>query len=180
MNLYLFSTVCLSILKAKTDHFPVATTTIRNDIQTMKTVYEIFCQTTPALRNVKGLLFPFVFQAILPEWMNKGFPNVLGLENCTEPLIILNWSITWLHAEDDRLVRSTVRRMLEQIDTAAAEINASHPYRFMNYCAEWQRPYEGSGGANRELMRDASQKYDPDGLFQTGCSGGFKLDFLSK
>ena len=151
------------------------TTTIRNDAGTMKTAYTIFCRATTKLRHVKGLLFPFVFQAILPGWINKGYPNVLGLEGCTEPLIIINCSVTWAEGNDDNLVRSTIRSTLEQIDTAAAARKSDHPYRFMNYCMEWQRPYEGCGKENLKLMREASQMYDPDALFQTGCAGGFKL-----
>jgi hypothetical protein len=85
------------------------TTTIRNDVETMTAAYAIFCQTTTKLRHVRGLLFPFTFQAILPGWMNKGYPNVLGLEGCTEPLIIINCSLTWAKAKDDELVRSTIR-----------------------------------------------------------------------
>ncbi|RYP21127.1 hypothetical protein DL765_002416 [Monosporascus sp. GIB2] len=156
------------------------TTTIRNHAETMKAAYDIFCQTTTNLRHVKGLLFPFTFQAILPAWMNKGDPNVLGLEGCTEPLIILNCSVTWAEAKDDELVRSTIRHTLEQIDAAAAARQSDHPYRFMNYCMEFQRPYEGCGEENLKLMREASQKYDPDGLFQSGLAGGFKLDINHK
>jgi hypothetical protein len=152
------------------------TTTIRNDAETMTAAYAIFCQTTTELRHVKGLLFPFTFQAILPGWMNKGHPNVLGLEGCTEPLIIIGCSVTWAEAKDDELVRSTIRRTLEEINAAAAARQSDHPYRFMNYCMEWQRPYEGCGEENLKLMREASQKYDPDGLFQSGRAGGFKLD----
>ena len=152
------------------------TTTIRNDVETMTAAYAIFCQTTTKLRHVKGLLFPFTFQAILPGWMNKGYPNVLGLEGCTEPLIIINCSLTWAKAQDDELVRSTIRHTLEQINAAAAARQSDHPYRFMNYCMEWQRPYEGCGEENLKLMREASRKYDPDGLFQSGRAGGFKLD----
>jgi hypothetical protein len=152
------------------------TTTIRNDAETMTAASAIFCQTTAKLRHVKGLLFPFTFQAILPGWMNKGYPNVLGLEGCTEPLIIINCSLTWAKAKDDELVRSTIRHTLEQINAAAGARQSDHPYRFMNYCMEWQRPYEGCGEENLKLMREASRKYDPDGLFQSGRAGGFKLD----
>jgi hypothetical protein len=143
------------------------TTTIRNDLETMRAAYGIFCETTAKVRYVKGLLFSFTFQAILPEWMNKGFPNIFGLEGCTEPLIIIGCSVTWAKAEDDELVRSTVRQTIDKINVAAAAKKTSHTYRFVNYSMEWQRPYDG--------LREASQKYDADGLFQTGCAGGFKL-----
>jgi len=91
-------------------------------------------------------------------------------------LIIINCSLTWAKAKDDELVRSTIRHTLEQINAAAAARQSDHPYRFMNYCMEWQWPYEGCGEENLKLMREASRKYDPDGLFQSGRAGGFKLD----
>lgn len=56
------------------------TTTIRNDLVTMTAAYGIFCETTTELRHVTKLFFPFTFQSILPEWMNKGYPNVLSLD----------------------------------------------------------------------------------------------------
>lgn len=152
------------------------TTTIRNDLETIKNAYDIFCETATELRRVNGLVLPFVFQAILPGWMNKGDPNILGLENCTEPLIIVNYSVTWTKPDDDEFVRLSIRRSLERIEAAAEARKASHPYRFTNYCMEWQRPYEGCGEENLKLMREASHKYDPTGLFQSGCAGGFKLD----
>ena len=151
------------------------TTTIRNDLETIKNAYAIFCETANELRHVNGLVLPFVFQAILPGWMNKGDPNIFGLENCTEPLIIINYSATWTKAEDDDFVRSTIRRSIERIEVAAEERKACHPYRFINYCMEWQQPYQGCGEVNLRLMREASYKYDPTGLFQSGCAGGFKL-----
>jgi hypothetical protein len=33
----------------------------------------------------------------------------------------------------------------------------------------------GYGQDNLEFLRQASIKYDPEGLFQKGCVGGFKL-----
>ncbi|TVY47459.1 hypothetical protein LOCC1_G002213 [Lachnellula occidentalis] len=124
------------------------TTTIRNDLGTMTAAYDIF-------------------------W----YPNVLSLEGCTEPLIIIGFSVTWMKAEDDELVRSTIRHAIQRIDTMAAARQSGHPYRFTNYCMEWQRPYDGCSEENLKLMREVSQKYDPAGLFQSGCPGGFKLDF---
>ncbi|QGA19072.1 hypothetical protein EYB26_006760 [Talaromyces marneffei] len=152
------------------------TTTIRNDLETIKNAYAIFCETTTELRRVDGLVFPFIFQAILPRWMNKGDPNIFGLEKCTEPLIIISYSVTWTKAEDDEFVRSTIRRSIERIEAAAEARKTGHQYRFINYCMEWQRPYEGCGEENLKLMHEASHRYDPTGLFQSGRAGGFKLD----
>lgn len=160
--------------------YEFSTTTIRNNLEAMTAAYAIFCEATAKLRHVRGLMFPFVFQSVLPGWMHKGHPNMLGLDGCTEPLIIMCCAVEWAKAEDDELVRSTVRDMLEQINVAAAARQADHPYRFMNYCMEWQRPYDGCGEENLNFMREISHKYDPDGLFQTGCVGGFKLDMVPR
>jgi hypothetical protein len=46
----------------------------------------------------------------------------------------------------------------------------------LNYCAEWQRPFESYGEENWQFLKEMSKKYDPEGLFQKGCVGGFKLD----
>jgi FAD/FMN-containing dehydrogenase len=58
--------------------------------------------------------------------------------------------------------------------------NTAHPYRFSNYSSEWQSPLRGYGADNMKLMQQVSQRYDPEGLFQTGCLGGFKLDRWDK
>lgn len=63
----------------------------------------------------------------------------------------------------------------EQIDAIAAAKGTGHRYRYLNYCAEWQRPFEGYGGENWRFLREVSRNYDPKGLFQRGCVGGFKL-----
>jgi FAD/FMN-containing dehydrogenase len=48
----------------------------------------------------------------------------------------------------------------------------------LNYCAEWQRPFEGYGRENWRFLQGVSRRYDPEGLFQRGCVGGFKLDVV--
>lgn len=68
--------------------------------------------------------------------------------------------------------------MLEEIEEVARQRGTGHPYRFMNYCMEWQRPFAGCGEENLRLMLmgRVSGRYDSDGFFQTGRAGRFKLD----
>lgn len=69
-----------------------------------------------------------------------------------------------------------MRYAVEMIDKIAAETNSGHQFRYLNYCDEWQRPFEGYGEENWRFLKEVSRKYDPDELFQKGCAGGFKLD----
>ena len=64
---------------------------------------------------------------------------------------------------------------IEQIDAFANKHGSSYTYRYLNYCGSWQKPLHSCGGTNLEFLKAVSQRYDPDGLFQRGCTGGFKL-----
>ena len=128
---------------------------------------------------MKGLVWTLVLQPLLPIWARKGDANPLGLHDCTDdPLIIVSFTVNWAEGQDDELVKKTTRRAVDQIDAMAAANHTGHRYRYLNYCAEWQRPFEGYGEENRRLLQEVSRRYDPDGLFQRGCVGGFKLDVV--
>jgi FAD/FMN-containing dehydrogenase len=151
------------------------TTTLRNNLETILAAHQIAKDCTPLIKHVKGGAHVMIFQTILPQWINRGTPNVLGLEDCKEPLIIVNFSVSWSDPKDDELMSRTTRDTITKIEEVAAAHNANHPYRFTNYASEWQRPLEGYGQKNIEFMQKVSREYDPNGLFQTGCLGGFKL-----
>jgi hypothetical protein len=72
-------------------------------------------------------------------------------------------------------VQPITHAAIEQIDEYAKEHGTVHRYRYINYCGSWQKPFEGYGRDNLEFMRYVSNKYDPEGLFQRGCVGGFRL-----
>ncbi|KAM0323663.1 hypothetical protein ACHAQA_008598 [Verticillium albo-atrum] len=161
---------------AKNNRNVYGTTTIKNDLATMRAVYQAWSDAIPSIKHVKDCMFIYVMQVVLPQWANKGDANVLGLEECKEPLIIVSFAVNWLLAKDDAAVQGAVRRSIEQIDEVAAASGTAHPYRFSNYASEWQRPLHGYGAENMRFMQGVSDKYDPEGLFRTGCLGGFKLD----
>ena len=83
---------------------------------------------------------------------------------------------SYFGGKDDELVRDITREAIEQIDAAAREKGTQHRYRYLNYCAKWQKPFNGYGQENLDFLRKVSREVDPDGLFQRGCNGGFKLE----
>lgn len=155
------------------------TVTIKNDTVTLAAAHAAYCDAFASIRrdHVKGLVFTLVLQPLLPDWVRKGDSNPLGLHDGTdEPLVIVSFTVNWDEGQDDDLVKTTTRRAVEQIDAVAAANKTGHPYRYLNYCQEWQRPFEGYGEKNLRLLQKVSRMYDPDGMFQKGCVGGFKLD----
>ena len=130
--------------------------------------------------HVKGLVWTLVLQPLLPDWARKGDANPLGLglhdgSPHDEPLVIVSFTVNWAERRDDDFVKMTTRRAIEQIDAVAVANRTGHRYRYLNYCADWQRPFDGYGAENRRFLHEVSRRYDPEGLFQRGCVGGFKL-----
>ena len=157
-----------------------ATTTIKNDLTTLAAVHAIYSDAIASIRRakVKGMLWTLVVQPLLPEWARKGDANPLGLDERTDncPLVIVSFTVNWAKSMDDDFVKATTRHAVEQIDATAEAKNTGHRYRYLNYCADWQRPFESYGAKNWFFLQDVSEKFDPEGLFQRGCVGGFKLD----
>ncbi|PQE16339.1 FAD binding domain-containing protein [Rutstroemia sp. NJR-2017a WRK4] len=154
-----------------------ATTTIKNDPATLTATHAVYRDAIVSLRaaNVKGLVWTLVLQPLLPDWVRKGDANPLGLHDVNEPLVLVNFTVNWDKSPNDELVQATTRRAIEDIERVAMKNGAAHPYRYLNYCAQWQRPFEGYGEENWKFLRDVRAKYDEGGLFRWGCGGGFKV-----
>lgn len=128
------------------------------------------------MRLVKGMTWTLILQPLLPVMARKGQPNSLGLGTRTESLVIVLFTVVWKNNTDDELVDQTTRGIVSSIDQYAASMGTADPYRYLNDCDSWQSPFDGYGAENKRFLQEMSRVYDPDGLFQRGCVGGFKLD----
>ena len=148
--------------------------TVRNDAATLHMALAAYRNAVSRVRQIKGISWTLVMQPLMPQWARKGDPNLLGLDT-SNPLVIVSFTVNWGSANDDEAVKSETRRTLEEIEAFAEKHNTAHPYRYLNYCAEWQQPFASYGEENWAFLKNVSRKYDPDGLFQRGCTGGHKL-----
>ncbi|PQE06712.1 FAD binding domain-containing protein [Rutstroemia sp. NJR-2017a BBW] len=146
-----------------------ATTTIKNDPATLIATHAVYRDAIASLRaaNVKGLVWTLFLQPLLPDWVRKGDANPLGLHDVDEPLVLVNFTVNWDKPANDELVQTTTRCAIEEIERVAMENGAGHPYRYLNYFAAWQRPFEGYGEENWKFLREVREKYD-EGV----CLGG--------
>ena len=168
----------LDNLAAKDVRQGTATTTVLNDPATLTTAHAAWEHAITALRarNVEGGSWTLVFQPVLPLWTRKGDPNPLGLDvGTSSPLVNVSLTVNWALARDDDFMEATIRSTIEAIEVFAGEHETGHPYKYLNYAASWQKVFEGYGKENHRFLQDVSRHYDPDGLFQQGCTGGFKL-----
>ncbi|EMD68056.1 hypothetical protein GGP41_001627 [Bipolaris sorokiniana] len=155
-----------------------ATTTIKNDVDTLTATHTVYHNAIQKIRqhNIKGMSWTLVLQPLLSTWTCKGDANPMGLDNKDEEaLVIISFTVNWALSKDDGIVEDITRAAIEQIDAYAQKRGTQHKYRYMNYCAKWQKPFDGYGEENLEYLQRVRKEVDPEGLFQHGCIGGFKL-----
>ena len=99
----------------------------------------------------------------------------MGLDSSGGPLVLCLLSVSWLAEADDTFISKTAKKLFDEIDKRAGEEGLAVGWKYLNYAAKWQDVIGGYGEVNRKKLQEASRKYDPDGLFQKGVPGGYKL-----
>ena len=142
-----------------------------------------------SLLDVKGLVFSLSFQpepqSILVPLSFTDSPtkgsndklagNSLGLTVADGDLVNVLLTVQWSSPSDDARVKAASQSLFSQAETFAKQNGFYNEYLYLNYAAEWQDPLAGYGSDSLAFLKGVSQKYDPTGLFQNLCEGGFKL-----
>ncbi|KAL8649135.1 MAG: hypothetical protein Q9210_004582 [Variospora velana] len=154
------------------------TRTYGNDPHFLARVFHIANQTLQSFPSTPGLVYALVYQplpsAITSHAAASG-GNPLGLDPADGPQVLAMQTIQWSNAASDDLINSAARKIWQQADELAVQVGLVREWVYLNYAAEDQDPLGSYGKKNLGKLREASRKYDPTGLFQTGVPGGFKL-----
>lgn len=154
------------------------TTTFKNDLSVLSAVYETYSRTISKIENVKGIIWSLTFQPIVPAITSKSAPkggNSLGLSPSDGPLVKALLLSFWSDASDDKLVNEVGGKFIDDVETIARAKGVYHKFVYLNYANRNQKPIDGYGAASKANLQAVSKKYDPQGLFQKGVPGGFKL-----
>lgn len=146
-------------------------TVFRPTAAIIETVYQLWISTTESIKNIPGIAYFLIFQRM--PVVESG--NSLGLEDSKDPLVLCLLSVTWTQAQDDATVNSVTQALIEKIDEATKAAGLFDRFKYLNYAASFQDPIGSYGPASKAQLRAVSKKYDPEGFFQTGVPGGFKL-----
>ncbi len=126
------------------------------------------------VKPVKGIAWALVFHTLPTSTTSKGKSNALGIDT-KKDLILAEISTSWKGEEDDAKVYKLANDILGKIETRAKQMGVFNRYKYLNYAQERQDPISGYGEESVAMLRRVSEKYDPHGLFQKRCVGGFKL-----
>ncbi|KAH9909566.1 FAD-binding domain-containing protein [Xylariomycetidae sp. FL2044] len=153
-------------------------TTVKADADTLKAAAKIFQKAIEPLKSIENVLLSFTLQPYPATLLRKSATqggNVLGLDPELGSLVSILFLTFWEHKEDDEKVMSTLREALAAIDREAEARKTLVPFKYLNYADTTQDPIGSYGVENVKKLQDVSGIYDPDGLFQKGVPGGWKL-----
>lgn len=149
------------------------------DPQLTTVILQIWAVETSSIANVTGILPALTLQVItLPQLqhMSRAGGNALGIENETQPLLLVNLNVMWSDSQDDGAVLQTQANIISRSTAAAAARGLDNPYVYMNYASQFQDPISSYGESNKARLIDVAKTYDPQGVFQRLQPGYFKLN----
>ncbi|KAI1120034.1 hypothetical protein F5Y10DRAFT_290424 [Nemania abortiva] len=102
--------------------------------------------------------------------------NILGIENQPVDGLLVVLVVMVSTREQEAFARSKTEEWAEKLTTFASTFeHGILPWIYMNYADRSQKVLQSYGADNVKKMKEVAAKYDPDGVFQNLCPGGFKL-----
>ncbi|KAK4501903.1 hypothetical protein PRZ48_007712 [Zasmidium cellare] len=101
--------------------------------------------------------------------------NILGIDKLKENAIVLLGSLAVNGIDQEALGRQKMLAWRRALEKYSEDVGAAVGYRYMNYADASQDVLASYGEENLKMMLKVSQKYDPEGVFQTRAPGGYKL-----
>lgn len=161
------------------------TITIKNDVSIVAKASELLFQLGKELQgHVSNGEFSthVAFQPIPRLYAEKAKAaggNVLGLDEYTYDAIMLQASASVKTAEMADWVRPRVQALVDDLRAFAVSRDGFVPWTYLNYAHSSQDVLRSYGPDNVRRIKAAAAKYDPKGVFQTLCPGGFKISAVN-
>ncbi|RYP42180.1 hypothetical protein DL768_010379 [Monosporascus sp. mg162] len=155
-----------------------ASITIKPDISLMETFHQKWQETLDVIKDAAGFIFTFGFHPLtkaLLENSEKAGGNAKAIPPSDGPLFVLLINPIWKLPEDDNRIFTAVDNLVAEFRALASEKGLLHRYIFPNYAYQNDDIIAGYGEESVSKLRETSKKYDPEGIFQKGVPGGFKL-----
>jgi hypothetical protein len=146
-------------------------------------VYEIWNSSVAGITGICGINWAMTIQPFPGAFSNQTAElggNSLGLSPTAGPQTLFLLSYNWASPSDDATVIAAAQALIAAVDNATTAAGHFVPFKYLNYAASWQNPIAGYGTASVARLHAVSHKYDPHGLFQTACPGGFKVSAVSR
>ncbi|KAI5923890.1 hypothetical protein F4810DRAFT_666425 [Camillea tinctor] len=158
----------------------------KNDKRVMKKAVDIHSELVEefkALTPDGDFYTMWVLQPILPLYAKHSAAkggNVLGLDRVKDNIILWLGALGVKGAETEAIAREKMIRWTADLEQYAVSLGVNNEWVYLNYADPTQDPLRGYGVENIEFIRATAKKYDPEGVFQTRATGGFKISNVKK
>ncbi|KAK8137110.1 FAD-binding domain-containing protein [Apiospora sp. TS-2023a] len=152
--------------------------TLKADASILQEADEIYTAGLEPIKSCEGLIGSMTLQPYARSLLEASAAqggNSLGLSPADGPLVSVLLLTYWSNKSDDTAVLETMESILGSIKSRAAARDMLIPYTYMNYAFTSQDTIGSYGAENKAELQRVSKRYDPQGLFQKGVPGGFKL-----
>jgi hypothetical protein len=150
---------------------------VKADVATLLAGGEIWKAALEPVKNCEGLICSYTLQpyarSLLQASAKKG-GNSLGLDP-SSPIVSVAFLMYWNLSIDDERILGTFRSALEKMREDASSRGQLIDFVYMNYSFNFQDPISSYGLENKKHLQQVSRKFDPEGIFQKGVPGGWKL-----
>ncbi|RYP70438.1 hypothetical protein DL771_005479 [Monosporascus sp. 5C6A] len=147
-------------------------------ISLMETFQQKWQETLDTIKDAAGFIFSFGFHPLtkaLLENSEKAGGNAKAIPPSDGPLFVLLINPIWMLPEDDNRIFTAVENLVAEFRALASEKGLLHRYIFPNYAYQKDDIIAGYGEESVSKLWETGLKYDPEGIFQKGVPGGFKL-----
>jgi hypothetical protein len=144
----------------------------------METFHDKWQETLAGIKDAEGFIFSFGFQPLTRALLDKAAGaggNAMNIPPEDGPLFVVMINPCWTQRRDDDRIISSVESFAADLKRLAEERGLLHRYIFTNYAYHKDDVVAGYGKEGVDQMRSVSSKYDPEGFFQKGVPGGFKI-----
>ncbi|KAM7187236.1 bifunctional solanapyrone synthase [Rhypophila sp. PSN 637] len=155
-----------------------ASITVKPDFDLIQTFYDTWQLVLTKVKDAEGFTFSFGFKPLtksLLKHSQEAGENAMGISPADGPLFIVLTNPVWTNPADDNRIFAAIEEFLIELREIACERGLLYRYIFVNYAYWKDDVMAGYGKDSIERMKAVSAKYDPEGLFQKGVPGGFKL-----
>ncbi|KAF4627554.1 hypothetical protein G7Y89_g10599 [Cudoniella acicularis] len=156
-----------------------ATVTVKNDREFLASISASWKTMVETLALEPSLLLAnMVFEPLPTVITSKSAGlggNSLGLQEEKDNLVVILFIYSWASEHDSTGTIAAAEKFVRDVDNEAKEKGFGSKFTYLNYASAWQDPIDGLGEEMKSRLRKASEKYDPQGMFQKAVPGGFKL-----
>lgn len=152
--------------------------TVKADVATLLAGSEAWKAALEPIKAFEGLICSYTLQPYarsLLEASTKKGGNSLGLDATLGPVVSVAFLMYWNNKNDDEKILGTFRGVLDKMTEDAKSRGTFVDFTYMNYSYTFQDPISSYGAENKQRLQEVSKKYDPEGIFQKGVPGGWKL-----